>query len=209
MKKETLAPGIVAYYDVCDDLGALKELVYFDGLQWYPGMIAANRDLSEDIRDVSAKLNTDIRDCLSIPLQYKREELVELAKENPEHDDFDIYIKIHDVISPMFSKVEKDYLVEYKIDHMTWHSRLEVLSYKAGHFFEDHIDNIPGIPRTVSAVYYLNDDYEGGELYFSRFNLRIKPKANSMIMFPSSYAYNHSAEPVVSGNKIAIASFLA
>lgn len=209
MNKETLAPGIVVYYDACSTLDELKDLVYFDDLEWYPGMIAANRDISEDITNISAKLNTDIRDCLSIPLLYEREALVEIAQKNPNNDNFKMYIKLHDAISPMFAKIEKDYLIDHNIDYMTWHSRLELLSYKAGHFFEDHIDNIPGIPRTVSVVYYLNDDYEGGELYFSRLGLKIKPKANSMIVFPSNYVYNHSAEPVISGNKIAIASFLA
>jgi predicted 2-oxoglutarate/Fe(II)-dependent dioxygenase YbiX len=55
----------------------------------------------------------------------------------------------------------------------------------------------------------LNDDYEGGEINFPRFNLKIKPEKNSLILFPSNYVYNHSAEPVKNGTKYAIATFLA
>jgi predicted 2-oxoglutarate/Fe(II)-dependent dioxygenase YbiX len=42
-----------------------------------------------------------------------------------------------------------------------------------------------------AAIYYLNDDYEGGELHFMDYNLKIKPKANSFVTFPSNADYWH------------------
>ena len=42
-----------------------------------------------------------------------------------------------------------------------------------------------------AAIYYLNDDYEGGEINFTDHNLKIKPKANSLITFPSNSDYWH------------------
>jgi predicted 2-oxoglutarate/Fe(II)-dependent dioxygenase YbiX len=42
-----------------------------------------------------------------------------------------------------------------------------------------------------AAIYYINDDYEGGEINFMDHNLKIKPKANSFITFPSNSDYWH------------------
>lgn len=42
-----------------------------------------------------------------------------------------------------------------------------------------------------AAIYYLNDDYGGGEINFMDHNLKIKPKANSFITFPSNSDYWH------------------
>lgn len=50
-----------------------------------------------------------------------------------------------------------------------------------------------------SFVTYLNDDYEGGEIEFKDYNLKIKPKAGSSIMFPATYI--HESKPITTGNK--------
>ena len=42
-----------------------------------------------------------------------------------------------------------------------------------------------------SALLYLTDDYDGGEINFPDHNLKIKPKANSFITFPSNEHYLH------------------
>jgi predicted 2-oxoglutarate/Fe(II)-dependent dioxygenase YbiX len=60
----------------------------------------------------------------------------------------------------------------------------------------------------MSTVYYLNDNYTGGEINFPRFNVTFKPKANQMIIFPSTYVYNHSVSPVIEGQRYAVVSWL-
>jgi Rps23 Pro-64 3,4-dihydroxylase Tpa1-like proline 4-hydroxylase len=52
--------------------------------------------------------------------------------------------------------------------------------------------------------FFLNDDYEGGEIEFTRFGLSIKPKANQAVFFPSNYVYSHSVNSVVSGVRYSI-----
>ena len=52
--------------------------------------------------------------------------------------------------------------------------------------------------------FYLNEDYHGGEIEFTRFNLKIKPKENQMIIFPSNYIYNHVVNPVIKGKRYVI-----
>lgn len=74
----------------------------------------------------------------------------------------------------------------------------------AGKHFNIHADHGPAYVTTVSVVAYLNDDYEGGELYFPRFDLTIKPKAGDILVFPSTYIYEHASLPIKSGTKYSV-----
>ena len=73
-----------------------------------------------------------------------------------------------------------------------------------GKHFAIHADHGPAYVTTVSAVAYLNDDYVGGELIFPRFDLKIKPETGDLVVFPSTFIYEHSSEPIVDGNKYSI-----
>jgi prolyl 4-hydroxylase len=83
----------------------------------------------------------------------------------------------------------------------------ELLRYTVGQRFDEHIDLIPGHPswgrRRVSVLVYPNDNYQGGELLFTRQNLTIKPRAGSLVLFPSDYTFPHASTPVVQGTKFA------
>jgi predicted 2-oxoglutarate/Fe(II)-dependent dioxygenase YbiX len=56
----------------------------------------------------------------------------------------------------------------------------------------------------VSAVVYLNDDYDGGEIEFPRHNLTLKPKAGDIILFPSNFVYEHASLNISSGTKYSV-----
>lgn len=58
-----------------------------------------------------------------------------------------------------------------------------------------------------SSILYLNDEYEGGELYFEELDLLIKPKANQLVFFPSGSEFRHEVKPVLSGDRYTLASF--
>ena len=49
----------------------------------------------------------------------------------------------------------------------------------------------------IASVYYINDDYEGGEINFPDHNLNIKPKANSLIIFPGNENYVHEVRKII------------
>jgi hypothetical protein len=73
-----------------------------------------------------------------------------------------------------------------------------------GKHFNIHADHGPAYVTTVSVVAYLNDNYEGGEIYFPRFDLTIKPKQGDIVVFPSTYVYEHASLPMKSGTKYSI-----
>ena len=47
------------------------------------------------------------------------------------------------------------------------------------------------IDRDISLLIYLNDDFEGGELTFTKFNYKLRPTAGTVVLFPSDHRYMH------------------
>ena len=83
-----------------------------------------------------------------------------------------------------------------------------ILRYESGEFYRRHVDNLllasrfqevtQGVPtRDVSIVGYLNEDCEGGETYFDRQDLKVKPKTGSVLIFPSFWTHPHQSLPVI------------
>jgi hypothetical protein len=85
-----------------------------------------------------------------------------------------------------------------------------IRKYDIGADMGEHADSNDTSDRyhpLVSGVLYLNDDYEGGELEFSQQNIKIKPSAGSLVMFPSYEPYYHRPLPVKTGVKYMIPFF--
>ena len=54
--------------------------------------------------------------------------------------------------------------------------------------------------RTITWLFYLNDDYEGGETEFS-WGRKIKPETGKLVFFPSCWTMVHRGCPVTKGEK--------
>ena len=65
------------------------------------------------------------------------------------------------------------------------------------------------MPRDVSFLFYLNDQYGGGELEFGHLGLTIKPKKGMMIAFPSYKEFAHKVHPVTWGHRYTLVSWVA
>lgn len=53
----------------------------------------------------------------------------------------------------------------------------------------------------LGTVFYLNDDYEGGELFFPLQNIKFKPKPRAAYFFPGDKNYIHGVTKVTSGTR--------
>ena len=62
--------------------------------------------------------------------------------------------------------------------------------------------------RDVSFLFYLNDQYGGGELEFKDLGLTIKPKKGMMIAFPSYKDFAHMVHPVTWGHRYSLVSWV-
>lgn len=101
----------------------------------------------------------------------------------------------------------EDYCKYHTIDMKFW-DWVNVVKYGEGQFFNEHADHGFSYVSTVSLVGYPNNDYVGGELYFPKIGLSVKPEAGDLYIFPSSYIYSHVAMPVSSGIKYAFVTML-
>jgi len=96
---------------------------------------------------------------------------------------------------------------------------VQFLGYPVGGHYKGHNDgesfNLktrqwePIMPRDVSFLFYLNDQYGGGELEFYDLGLTIKPKKGMMIAFPSYKDFAHKVHPVTWGHRYSLVSWVA
>lgn len=132
---------------------------------------------------------------------------VEYTKENGKQADT-CWIYSYPEANKHFWPVLRSYCFHWNLDPKSRES-LRITRFSNGEFFGAHSDDTFATPRTVSMVYYPNDDYEGGELEFIHFGVKIKPKAGQLFVFPSAYPYEHFIHEIKSGNpRWTVVSFL-
>lgn len=99
------------------------------------------------------------------------------------------------------------YAQKHEVEEM-YHEPYNMLRYRGGQHYKAHADGTTNTGRSISAIVYLNDDYEGGEVEFVNFGIKIKPEPGMLLLFPSNYAYRHVAHPVTDGTKYAIVTWI-
>lgn len=115
---------------------------------------------------------------------------------------------VHNQFYTMLLATTLPYIEKYAIQEDLWHEGYNVLRYEEGEQYKAHYDGNTSTGRAVSAICYLNDNYEGGEIEFVNFGVKIKPPAGTLLLFPSNYAYRHIAHPVTKGTKYALVTWL-
>lgn len=198
MIKEEIATGIVVYSDVIPNSHTLsndiEEGMTAAGLTWHLASVKEN--------DAPA-VNTKTRDTETLGVNYLGKIDDIFKKTIPEV----FSTNLNNIFFEHFDPLEKDYMATYGVRAES-HDAYGILKYGKGQKFTNHIDDHRDYHRRISTVYYLNDDYLGGEINFPRFNITFKPKANQMIIFPSTYVYNHSVSEVLHGTRYAVVSWM-
>ena len=65
-----------------------------------------------------------------------------------------------------------------------------------------------GMPwRDFASIVYLNDDYEGGSLYFSALDMVIKPTAGTLVAFTGGFHHEHGITTITKGIRITLPAF--
>lgn len=59
----------------------------------------------------------------------------------------------------------------------------------------------------LSSIFYINDDYGGGEVFFPKQNLSISPPANTVLSFPGDINYLHGVNEVTFGVRYTVSVF--
>ena len=104
--------------------------------------------------------------------------------------------------------IEKHHLAQ-KIDTENVHFK----KYQANGLdvFKNHVDVIDTGPlskRFLVFIMYLSDVEEGGETSIPRHNIKCKPKAGRLLMFPPFWTHPHQGEQVKKGTKYIMMTYL-
>lgn len=116
----------------------------------------------------------------------------------------DVVNKVSDLIKIPINRFEDLHVVEYNIGG----------EYKDHHDFfheneEYYIDEMErGGQRIITAIMYLNDDFEGGETNFPSYGKKVTPKKGKLILWTNVDEYGnvdfnslHAGLPVINGTK--------
>jgi Rps23 Pro-64 3,4-dihydroxylase Tpa1-like proline 4-hydroxylase len=102
----------------------------------------------------------------------------------------------------------------YKLKQSIYSDSVHIAYWPPGKFMEPHADNCNpdgsdhGMAwRDFASIIYLNDDYQGGEVYFTNLDIRVKPKAGMLLAFTAGMHHEHAVLKVESGERFTIASF--
>jgi predicted 2-oxoglutarate/Fe(II)-dependent dioxygenase YbiX len=84
--------------------------------------------------------------------------------------------------------------------------RLRLYRYGAGERHGAHWDTVVelegGVRSLLTLVFYLNDDFEGGETDFPELERRVAPRAGRALLF--QHRILHEAGRVVAGEKLVL-----
>jgi len=134
-----------------------------------------------------------------------------LSSEKDIRSDYPFYneeIELWNILTSTVDSALEEYYKLYPFSkaNLKGRERPNILKYVSGGELPPHQD-IGVSSRSLSVLSYLNDDYEGGEISFPQSNITIKPKAGTILFFPSNFIYVHTIAKMKSGVRYAIPSW--
>lgn len=123
---------------------------------------------------------------------------------------------VHATQAPELKDIGKQYIElvtnkiksDFELDKPIFTDILCFNRWRVGDMQHPHADDENGFEwRKFGCVLYLNDEYEGGNIYFPNQNLSIKPKANTLAFFPGNREFLHGVEAVTSGIRYTLSTF--
>jgi len=116
------------------------------------------------------------------------------------------FVEITKIFDSHFHECIGDFTGRFagSIGSYTSNNGYHALKYSQSQHYIPHTDDSPITQRRISGIAYLNDDFEGGELHFTKLNIKYYPMAGDIILFPSNMPYEHAALPVTEGTKYSV-----
>lgn len=107
-------------------------------------------------------------------------------------------------IDLVYNKIKIDFEIQEEI----YTDILCFNRWRVGDMQHPHADEANGFEwRKFGCVFYLNEEYEGGEIYFPNQNQSIKPKENTLAFFPGDHEFLHGVRPITNGIRYTLSTF--
>jgi predicted 2-oxoglutarate/Fe(II)-dependent dioxygenase YbiX len=181
------------------------KITKFDKIHYYEGVIENPYDLIKEIEETDGLLNSSTSITKwkqwkasddSYDFGYQKMINPSIIDETNER-----LISINKIIRNAIVNSSKDYANTHNID-LGYLTPISIAKYSTGKEMGSHVDSYEdGRSPVLSVVLYINDNYNGGELYFKGQEVLIKPTAGSLIAFPSVDPYYHQSMVVTKGLK--------
>ena len=102
----------------------------------------------------------------------------------------------------------------YRLRAPIWADTLQLVRWAEGMSMPPHADraNPDGAAhafahRDFASILYLNDDYDGGEVYFPALDSSLKPRAGMLVAFTGGWRHEHAVLKVTRGNRFTMPAF--
>lgn len=95
----------------------------------------------------------------------------------------------------VFEYLKANYDLEFKEYSPAQH----IAKFESGSGMHVHFDQ--SRPNDIATIIYLNDDYEGGEIYFPDYDIEIKPKVGDLVSFPDNANFRHGVKETAGGTR--------
>ena len=196
MLKEILTPDIHYYTEVFDNPEELiKEIELMDQFQ----------DMGSQI----SKWEPWNSSCKTVQYGYEKTINYKNVLNNNNRDRHNS--KFASMIHYRAIQIAEEYALAHQIDLGDLPTHCKIYKYNNSTEMGPHTDWDPDyspqhLTGTVSIVFYLNDNYQGGDLAFPNDNLSVKPKPGSAVVF-KSHGILHEPLPTTEGTKYMVAIF--
>ena len=136
--------------------------------------------------------------------------------------------KIYEAIDENINGCIEEYIKKFKYygNYITRKEEYCLMRYKKGSTQEEHVDILPieddeqddeeerdieilsSSARKLSVMIFLNDDYEGGNIYFPYQKVNYKPTKGDVLVFDCSALHPYSCEKLTKGKKYVIHTWM-
>ena len=144
--------------------------------------------------------------------QFDQFNLTEYVEKHPDST----WAKVHARLVDAIKTVSNQYMDEVKCqdnwprENALEQIRLKRYSVKKEDRFDPHVDvgDHNSARRFLALFFYVNDVDKGGETWFTKLGLKVKPEAGKCLLFPPTWTYPHAGLPPASEDKLIIGTYL-
>ena len=130
------------------------------------------------------------------------------------HADHFLDARARDQLVAIRQRVRSEIKSAYQLTRPLYSDTLQIVRWPAGFEQLPHADseNPGGAPhpyawRAFASLIYLNDDFDGGQIYFPNQGLAPKIKPGMLVFFPGTLEFLHGVTMITRGERYTVASF--